>query len=103
MGPDMKILSKGIIETLSDQIAKLESLEATGVARARSGCLLRRRYILKRYARPITTRRLLESGAHRNADKPVHNQKIKRILSFLSFLRVCWQHPKAAAEGWRPR
>jgi hypothetical protein len=29
---DAKIPSKGIIETLSDQIAELESLEATGVA-----------------------------------------------------------------------
>jgi hypothetical protein len=26
MGPDMKILSKGVIETLIDQIAKLENL-----------------------------------------------------------------------------
>ena len=34
MGPDMKILSKGVIETLIDQIAKLESLEATGLATA---------------------------------------------------------------------
>jgi hypothetical protein len=32
MGLDGKISSKGIIETLSDQIAELESLEATGVA-----------------------------------------------------------------------
>jgi hypothetical protein len=29
---DAKIPSKGIIETLSDQITELESLEATGVA-----------------------------------------------------------------------
>ena len=29
---DAKIPSKGIIETLNDQIAELESLEATGVA-----------------------------------------------------------------------
>ncbi len=29
---DAKIPSKGIIETLRDQIAELESLEATGVA-----------------------------------------------------------------------
>ena len=34
MGPDMKILSKGVIETLIDQIAKLENLEATGLATA---------------------------------------------------------------------
>ena len=32
MDLDAKIPSKGIIETLSDQIAELESLEATGVA-----------------------------------------------------------------------